>query len=258
MIFRWLRNRRRKRILRTPFPEAWRACLRDRVRFYRRLDDDERERLERIAQVLVAEKSWEGCGGFAMSDEVKVQIAAQAALLILELEHEYYRSVDSILVYPSSVMVPGVRQTGGVAVETDIAAAGVAYHRGPVVFAWDAVGPGSLNESDGRNVVFHEFAHKLDLLDDYADGTPVLEDREDYRLWTRIMQEEYDRLVRKAKRGQVTFLDKYGATNPAEFFAVATECFFEKPVAMRRGHEALYGLLSAYYRQDPATRLGRS
>jgi Mlc titration factor MtfA (ptsG expression regulator) len=123
------------------------------------------------------------------------------------------------------------------------------------VLAWDAVRRGNDNAEDGRNVVLHEFAHKLDMLDRFADGAPPLGSRRQYRAWARIMTEEYDDLKEQARKGRRTLLDKYGATNPAEFFAVATEHFFEQPRQMRRKHEELYGLLVDYYGQDPASRL---
>ena len=189
-----------------------------------------------------------------MTDEIKVNIAAQAALLILNVEHNYYCRVRSILVYPSTFVLPDENVSGGIRVQGKTPVLGLAAHRGPVVLAWDAARHGSYNPADGRNVVFHEFAHKLDMLDDYADGTPPLRNRKQYKTWVRIMTVEYDALVDRAERRRATLLDKYGAEEPAEFFAVATECFFEKPRPMKRRHAELYAVLSDYYRQDPAGR----
>jgi Mlc titration factor MtfA (ptsG expression regulator) len=254
MIFTWLRRRRRKKLLARPFPPEWEPYLRS-ISLYRALDPEERKRLRDDLRVLVHEKNWEGCGGLTITDEMKVTIAAQAALLALNLEHDYFRHVDSILVYPSTFLVPGEYETGGgIVVVGREPVLGLAHYEGPVVLAWDSVQQGSENAEDGVNVVLHEFAHKLDMLDDFADGTPPLPRREQYEAWRRIMTEEYETLVEKAGKRRKTLLDKYGATNPAEFFAVATECFFEKSRAMKRRHPELYGLLSTYYRQDPARR----
>jgi len=190
-----------------------------------------------------------------MTDEVKVVIAAQAALLILGLEHDYYRNLGSILVYPDTFQVPRrERLPGGVVSEGPSPTLGLASLRGPVVLAWDAVRHGNENREDGRNVVLHEFAHKLDMLDRFADGAPPLGSRGQYRAWHRIMTEEYETLIERAEKGRRTLLDKYGATSPAEFFAVATELFFEKSSRMKAEHPDLHALLVEYYGQDPASR----
>lgn len=254
MIFRWLRDRRRRRLLEAPFPARWRRHLEDNVPFYSALTTEERRSLEGIARVMVHEKRWEGCGGLALEGEMKVNVAAQAALLVLNIQHDYYHHVRSVFIYPSTFVLPEARAALGHAIEGPRPVVGLAHHRGPVVLAWDEAHRGAYRPFDGRNVVFHEFAHKLDLLDGYADGTPVLDTPEHYRTWVRIMTEEYQELVAKAQKGRATLIDSYGAGEPAEFFAVATECFFEKPKPMRRRHPPLYELLRDYYRQDPAER----
>jgi Mlc titration factor MtfA (ptsG expression regulator) len=135
---------------------------------------------------------------------------------------------------------------------------GEAWHHGPIILSWPEVLAGARHDGDGTNVVLHEFAHYLDSQDHDFNGTPPLDDREQYRTWHDVMTAEYDRLVRKAERGVPTLLDQYGATNEAEFFAVATECFFEQPVKMAERYARLYDVLRQYYRQDPASRVGRS
>lgn len=257
MILRWLKDRRRSRLLAQPFAEAWSRYL-EKLPFYAFLDHEEQRELRNVLRVLVAEKQWVACGGMDVTDEVKVTIAAQAALLILNIEHDYYRRVSSILIYPSAFVVP--RQhvgPGGLVEEGAIPVAGLAQHGGPVVLAWDAAKSGGENAGDGRNVVLHEFAHKLDMLDHVADGTPPLEGRDQYEAWHRIMTREYQALIKATDKGRATLLDAYAATDPAEFFAVATECFFEQPKQMLKKHPELYALFSDYYRQDPAARAGR-
>lgn len=253
VILEWWADRRRRAILETPFPAAHRVILDANVPHVGFLDAESRTNLERLVQVFVAEKHWEGCGGQTIDDEVRVTIAGQACLLILGLDHALYRNVESILVYPSTMVTPE-SSLPGAATKGGIPILGQVHHGGPVLLAWDAVKHGAHNPGDGRNVVYHEFAHKLDLLDGAADGTPPLV-REDYAAWAATCERVYLDLVKRAERNKKTFLDDYGATNEAEFFAVATEFFFEKPVQMRKKHRALYDVLRSFYRQDPAARV---
>ena len=255
MIFRWLRNRRRKKLLAEPMPDAWHAWL-DPLPFYERLTDDERKRLQDIARVIVDEKTWTGSEGFPVTEEMKVLVAAQAALLILEIDHEYFKRVDEIILRPSVYEASYQRRDGAVVSEGQHNL-GEAWYRGPVILAWDGVRQGAADPKDGHNLVLHEFAHKLDMLDGFVDGTPPLHRKDAYRTWTKVMTEEYQALQDAARRGRRTVLDRYGATNEAEFFAVATETFFEKPRQLQEHHVSLYELLRDYYRQDPLERLRR-
>lgn len=257
MSWHWLRDHKRRQILEEPFPEKWRDVIARRVTHWRWLDDDERSRLEDLVQVFVAEKHWEGCGGFDMADDVQATIAAQACLLILELDHDLYRGVESILVYPSTVTAPEqpMAAAGGVVlVGGPMPILGEAAPGGPVLLVWDAVLEGARHPERGHNVVYHEFAHKLDMLGGGIDGMPPVHSREQYDRWVEVCTAEYDDLRRRAERGEKTFLDPYGGTNVGEFFAVATEYFFDKPVAMERGHAPLYEVLAGFYRQDTAGR----
>ena len=255
MIFSFFRRRRRKALLAEPISEVWVGWLLE-LPFYQDLDDGERGRLHDILRVIVSEKEWEGCAGFEVTDEVKVVITAQAALLVLEIEHDFYRRVKSILVYPTSYDTGRADRGSGIVSDDSGHNLGEAWYRGPVILSWDSVRYGAEDPKDAHNLVLHEFAHKLDMMDGYIDGTPPLHGREDYPAWTRIMTGEFEAL--KAKGGRRSVLDRYGATNEAEFFAVATESFFEKPLQMEKRHEELYGLLKNYYRQDPAERLRRA
>ena len=255
MLFSWWKSRRRRRVMDAPFPAEWLAILERDFAHYALLSADEKARLLHIVQVLLDEKTFTGCGGLEMTDEIRVAIAAQAALLILCLPHDYYENVDSILVYPQSYVLPRTRPTGvGLFTEEKLAVQGSAHHGGPVVLSWDSARGGGRNARDGRNVVYHEFAHKLDMLDGLTDGTPELDDRTEFRAWVKVMTEEYARLCEDAKKGRKTLLDKYGALNVGEFFAVATEVFFEKPTQLKARHPNLYQVLRDFYEQDLAAR----
>ncbi len=256
MVFDWLlyplRHRARQTLLAAPFPAPWLPIL-QALPFYRHLDERGQQRIRDDLRVLVAEKHWEGCGGLELSDEIKVTIAAQASLLLLNIERDYYPGVRTILVYPSTYRTMPQRDAIGVVREGQ-ANLGEAWANGPIVLAWDAARHGAVDPDDGHNLVLHEFAHKLDLLDGLADGTPPIRDREQFAAWVKTMTAEFAQLRAAAQHGRATVLDKYGATNTAEFFAVATECFFERSRQLRERHPSLYGVLRDYYDQDPAAR----
>jgi len=183
-----------------------------------------------------------------------VTVAAQACVLLLNRDNDLYPDLEMILVYPSAY-VDGRPRTieGGIVLEGGEARLGESWSRGVVVLAWDAVLKGAKDVRDGKNVVFHEFAHQLDTEDGAADGAPVLEQRAAYGAWARVLGAAYEGLVRDAEEGARTVLDTYGATNPAEFFAVVTEAFFERPKALRAKHPALYEQMRSFYQQDPAS-----
>lgn len=244
------RTWRRRRLLAQPFPAPWEPHL-AQLPFYSQLTPDQQARLRDDLRILIAEKNWEGCGGLVLDDEMRVVIAATACLLVLGLDHDPYRRVTSILVYPSGWRVPG-RATATGETPSDRHHLGEAWHQGPVVLAWDAARHGAFDPDDGRNLVLHEFAHQLDFLDGFADGRPPLRARGDGLAWRTAMQREFDALTAADSRGRKTLLDPYGATNAAEFFAVATECFFERGAALSARHPALYAVLQQYYGQDPA------
>lgn len=256
-MFEWWHERARAQILETPFPEAWHAVLARNVAHYARLDDDAKQRLRDLTQVFVSEKRWEGCGGLELTDEMRVTIAAQACLLVLELPHRMYRNVESILVYPSAVLRPE-RAQGVFVRSSDLVAAGPvallgeAHHGGPVILAWDRVLRDGQRPQDGHNLVYHEFAHKLDMLDGSADGTPPLASRDELARWAKACESAFLTLRAQTERGAPTLLDSYGATNEAEFFAVATEHFFDRPKSLREQLPELYDVLRGFYRQDPA------
>jgi MtfA peptidase len=204
--------------------------------------------------VFVAEKHWEGCGGLELTDEHKVTIAAQACILILARDAELYKDVDSILVYPSTVFVPprhmGFFEQPRVMTGANTAIRGEAMLGGPVVLAWDAVLAGGREEMPG-NVVFHELAHKLDMANGAVDGTPPLPDKHARRRWREVCTKAYARHRAAVELGWPTLMDSYGATNEAEFFAVATETFFTHPAALVLEHPELYATLAEFYQFAP-------
>ena len=258
MIFGWLRERRRREILEDPFPEDWIPILERNMAHWAYLDDDEKSRLRDLLQVFLSEKNWEGCGGLELNDEIRVTISAQACLLLLGHEdHDLYRRVKSILVYPSTVVTPSTPsqwlQSGSVAQE-HIPISGQAMKGGPVLLVWDAVQQGGRHPESGHNVVYHEFAHKLDMVDGLVDGTPPMETREQMQRWIEVCTREFAALQDRVERGKKTFLDKYGATNVAEFFAVGTEFFFDRPIDMQKKRPDLYEVLQDFYKQDTAAR----
>lgn len=258
ILFRFLTHRRRKKLTAVPFPAAWKDILRRNMGYYRLLNDTERAHLHSLIQVFIAEKHWEGAGGLVLNDEIRVTISAHACLLLLGLSHNYYRNIETIIVYPSTVVVPprkpGFFEITLEPVEENYPIVGEAFRQGPVIIIWDAALQGGRNPESGHNVIYHEFAHKLDMLDGAADGTPPLKDRAEYRDWVRTFSLEFLRLRHDTKNGRKTFLDTYGATNEAEFFAVATEQFFEQPLIMIKNAPALYRALKEYYGQDPVSR----
>jgi Mlc titration factor MtfA (ptsG expression regulator) len=261
-IWHWVRDHRREKILATPFPVEWKNCIEHNVAHYQRLDESQQKHLRDLVQVFVAEKHWEGCGGLILTDEIRVTIAAEACLMILALPHDLYRQVESIFVYPSTVITPerklGVFEATGNVSSGSFPILGEAQLRGPVILVWDSVLQSARHPESGHNVVYHEFAHKLDMLSGEANGTPVLETKEQYRRWVEVCSKEFLRLRALSGSGKQTFLDSYGATNEAEFFAVVTEQFFDKPVEMKNHCAELYDVLQEFYRQDPAvSRLQR-
>lgn len=257
-MFDFLTNRRRKKMGEAPFPAEWEEIIRKNFAYYNLLEDAELARLRRSIQIFVAEKNWEGCGGLELTDDIRVTIAAQACLLILNLPHNYYENVETILVYPSDIVLPERRlaffETATWPLETEHPIVGQALEQGPVILVWDAVLHNCRTAGSGFNVVYHEFAHKLDMLAGGADGLPPLQNRKEYRNWEKIFTSELRRLRRDIERGKKTFVDEYGAIDEAEFFAVATEQFFDQPLDMLRYAPELYGILRDYYRQDPARR----
>jgi Mlc titration factor MtfA (ptsG expression regulator) len=249
---RALRNRRIKQLAVMPFPDEWERILERNVSLYRYLPDALREQLHNDIKIFITEKHFEGLGGLEMTDEIKVTIAAEASMLLLNRKNSDYPKLSSILVYPSAYVTKQSTAVGeGAYIEGQSVRLGESWQHGSVVLAWDNVRQGAVNSQDGHNVVLHEFAHQLDQEDGIADGAPILEKRSSYATWARIMSKEYEQLRSNMEHHKKSVMDKYGATNPAEFFAVATETFFEKPKQLKKKAPDLYAELKSFYNVDP-------
>lgn len=250
-------KRRRRRLAQTPPPADWAAILARNVPYVARLPAGDRRELFGLMQIFLDEKSFEGCGGLVLTDEIRVTIAAQACILLLHRQTDVFPGLDSILVYPRAYVAPSRRRgPDGVVVEGPQARLGESWARGAVVLSWDDVLRGAADVHDGHNVVLHEFAHQLDDEAGRGDGAPALPRRSMYVAWARVLGREFAELSADLTRRRPTLLDPYAATNPAEFFAVVTETFFEMPIALRREHPQLYDQLRSFYRQDPASLAG--
>lgn len=247
-----LRLWRRRRITRQPFPAAWRDILRRRVPLARELPAAQQLRLKKHIQVLLAEVPFIGCAGLEVDEEMRVTIAAQAAFLLLGRGGSF-GNLREVLVYPGHFVVPRQEPgVGGVLHEGRDVLAGQSWQRGQVIVAWDAVQDGAADPHDGANVVMHEFAHQIDQDTGAANGAPYVGRGALQQAWARVMNQEFDTLRGRLARGEPGLIDPYAATNPAEFFAVVTELFFERPAALASERPALYEQLRRCYRLDPA------
>jgi len=243
---------RRARIRRQPFPAEWRQILRMRVPYFHTLPADLQLQLKKRMQVFLAEKPFIGCAGLVVTDEVRVTIAAQACLLILNRRTDYFANLRQVLVYPGAFIVDKVRADGaGVSHERRDALAGESWSLGQVILSWEDTLDGASVADDGRNVVIHEFAHQLDQANGPANGAPHLPSRARRARWQQVLGAEFEALQRRVGAGEASLLSDYGAVDPAEFFAVASEVFFEQPERLAAEHAALYRELSGFYRVNP-------
>jgi hypothetical protein len=248
----YLRERKRQRIRRQPFPAAWREILKQRVPYVRTLPADLQLQLKRHIQVFIAEKTFIGCDGLRITDEMRVTIAAQACLLILNRARGYYPKLREILVYPGSFVVEREHTDGiGVAHHARQVLSGESWEHGQVVLSWHDTLEGAAIPDDGQNVVIHEFAHQLDQETGFANGAPVLPRRDQYARWSQVLGAEFRHLQSAASEREDSLFSDYGASDPAEFFAVISEVFFEQPARMAQEHPALYQELALFYRLDP-------
>ncbi len=243
---------RRRRVRRVPFPAQWRAILRHRVPYFRAMPADLQWQLKKHIQVFLAEKAFIGCAGLEVTEEMRVTIAAQACLLLLNRRTGYFGNLRRILVYPGAFVVDKHHSdAAGVLQHRREALAGESWSLGQVVLSWDAAAGGAEVADDGRNLVIHEFAHQLDQENGPGNGAPRLFGKARRARWAKVLGEEFAALQRRVHAQQPTLLDGYGATDPAEFFACASEVFFERPRSLEAEHPALYRELSSLYRVNP-------
>jgi Mlc titration factor MtfA (ptsG expression regulator) len=243
---------RLQKALAAPFPEEWVAIVERNIGVYKSLPMELRLQLRQLIKQFLHQKHFSGAGGLEITDEIRVTIAAEACMLLLNRRTGVYPSLRYIVVYPAAFVVERPRAVaGGVVTNSRMGVLGESWSNGKVILAWDDVLRGSMNFVDGQNVVLHEFAHQLDSETGTADGAPVLAGCNCLRTWATTLSGEFEELQRDAWRGRRSLMDHYGATNPAEFFAVATETFFEKPSKMAEHHAELFEVLRQYYRVDP-------
>ena len=248
----YLLERKRKAIRALPFPAAWRAILKKRVPYFHALPADLQLQLKRHIQVFLAEKAFIGCAGQEITDEIRVTVAAQACLLILNRPTDYYPGLRQILVYPSSFVVRKAHTDDtGVAHQGHQVLAGESWSQGQVILSWQDTLEGAAQPHDGQNVVLHEFAHQLDQATGHANGAPALGGRWHYERWSSVLGAEFNALQARTDPSHESLFSDYGATDPAEFFAVITEVFFEQPQRMATEHSALYQELVSFYQLDP-------
>lgn len=252
-LSRWWRQRREQQVLNSPFPEAWRAILKERMPVYTALQEPEQRTLEALIKRFLDEKEFYGCAGLVVTELMKLRIAAESCLLLLGKPGSVYPKLQSILIYPSGFVARrDVYQDDGTVAAGEHHLLGESWDNGRVILSWDDVTEGARDFTDGHNVVLHEFAHQLDADSGGTNGAPTLR-RNSYQTWAKVFSDNFDDLQSRVMRGKQTVIDPYGATNPAEFFAVATETFFEKPEDLFERRPELFEELKGYYRIDPRT-----
>lgn len=213
------KKKRRAELMGKPIPETWLSIIMRNVPYFSCLPHEYQGTLQGLIQVFLAEKRFEGCGGLEITDEIRLTIAAQACVLLLGLENDFYPKLITILVYPSAYVAPVKRRLpDGSVLETSQVRLGETWSQGSLVLAWDEVKKNAFAIHEGHNVVFHEFAHQLDLESGGADGIPSLPTRAIYLAWARVLSKEYASFLNDLEYHRQTLLDSYGAANPAEIF----------------------------------------
>jgi Mlc titration factor MtfA (ptsG expression regulator) len=239
-------------------PDDWTDLVEENVAVWRLLDDDERATVAATADWLLRHKHWEAAQGFELTTVMTVTIAIEAGLLVLGLDVAELREVSAVIVYPAAMQSVGARlgPVAGTVSDGVVPILGEAHERrGPVLVAWDQAEAAARTPGHGHNVVLHELAHKLDMVDHLVDGRPALGGRVDAQRWFDVCREVFAAMQQGVDRPP---LDPYAATNPAEFFAVATESFFDVPNELAHHEPDLYEVLRGYYAQDPAERARRA
>lgn len=255
MFWRWGKKRNRQRLAQEPFSQEWLQIVRRNCRHFSGLTIEEQARFLRDIKWFVAEKNIQTALGLTLTDEMRVTIAAHVALIGLGFDQPPFDRLISVIIRPETYVMKSTRTIGaGMNIITNEARIGEAWKHGPVVLSWQDIQQQCRDEPDGRNVILHEFAHLLDMANGEIDGIPPMENQQQFKNWLEVTQSEYQQLVHDTERGHETLIDGYGATSPVEFFAVATETFFEMPSEMQQIHPRLYSGFCSFYRQNPARR----
>jgi Mlc titration factor MtfA (ptsG expression regulator) len=257
-MFGFLKNRRRRQILAAPLPDQWLQCIDRNVAIYALLAPDEQQRLQGAVKIITAERPFVGSGGMTITDEAKVTVAAQAALLLLGEEGYYFDRVPTIFIHPHwpktktrRIVQEALFSEPVHVVEEGVQIEGQMLVQDEIRLVWDEVLYGSCDPSDGENVVLHEFAHHLDALDGATDGLPPLSSENERRQWQRTFEAALAQHRRDVTEGREVFLHDEAAENRAELFAYGTECFFEQPHDLCHFHPDLFDCLLSFYKTDP-------
>ena len=253
-MFGWLRRAQAPEI----DPALWQATVAN-LPFLAGLTVDAEKRLKSLTEQFLAEKEFSAAGGLTLSDEICVSIAVQGCLPVLELGLSAYRGWVGIVVYPDEFVVPRrIEDEDGIVHEFDDVLSGEAWEGGPLVISWHDVQLAGQADSAGYNVVIHEFAHKLDMLNGEADGIPALHSGLDEDGWIAIFDAAFEDFCRRVDADEETVIDPYASQDHSEFFAVISEVFFLTPQVVASEYPVLYDLLRRYYRQDPLQRLTKA
>ncbi|UCX05406.1 M90 family metallopeptidase [Shewanella glacialimarina] len=246
------RERHRQNVCQQAFPKSWRIILRHRFPYFKSMPTDLQLQLKKHIQIFIDEKQFIGCDGLMITDEMKVTVAAQACLLLLNRKTDYYPNLKQILIYPHAFIVEQQKvDFAGVTSQHRSVLLGESWGNGKVILSWQNTLNGAADPFDGENVVIHEFAHQLDQENGPANGAPALRQIKDYAHWSSTLGKEFNQLQYCASQQIPSLFNYYGATNPAEFFAVISETFFEKPKQFFQQHPKLYNELSQFYQLDP-------
>ncbi len=246
----WSKRRAVRRLLGTPLTEEQRAILARHVPLARKLPPELRGQYEGKVQLFLQQIEFIGCAGLEVTEEMRLSIAAQACLLVANT-NAWYKTLRTILIYPTAFKSRRSEHDGFVVTERETVRLGESWSRGPVILSWEHAEQGALVESDGHNVVFHEFAHQIDDLSRQPENAALLDTGQDFADWQRVFEEAFLRHGRNVRAGHRAVMDAYGAESPTEFFAVAVEVFFERPAELYQAEPEVYRHLSELFRLDP-------
>lgn len=241
----------RKKLKASEFNPEWILILQKNVKIYNKLPEDLKRKLHGLIKIFLYEKTFSGYNGLEINDEIKLTISSQACLLVLNFEDYLYPHLKNIYVYPGAFKSKQTKTIGMVRTVEESVRIGESWQLGQVVLSWYHSKDGGMHETDGHNVVYHEFAHQLDNEDGVIDGTPLLKSAENYASWSSVFTHEYKQLKKKIAQHRKSLIDYYGGESEGEFFAVVTELFFERPELFNQEHPALYTELKKFYRLDP-------